>query len=72
MFSPHTAANVVRQRELGLKCSLGHLDKLHRKIYSSLYPFGYWDYASSAEFKTGNSASGGVFNLEYSPDGYLF
>ncbi|OAD56534.1 DDB1- and CUL4-associated factor 10 like protein [Eufriesea mexicana] len=56
----------LRQRELGIKFPLGHADRFHKTLYSSIQPVTSWDHALSA-----NAAHGGVFNLEYSPDGSL-
>lgn len=72
-YSTHIASRYVLQRELGLKFPLGFRDKLHHKIYSSLQPSGSWDYSRSSSTKVANQISaGGVFNLEYSPDGSVF
>lgn len=60
-YSTHIASKFVLQRELGLKFPLGFRDKLHHKIYSSLQPL--------TSEKSGSNVHGGVFNLEYSPDG---
>lgn len=56
----------LRQRELGVQFSLGHADHFHKTLYSSIQPVTSWDHALSAA-----AAHGGVFNLEYSPDGSL-
>ncbi|XP_016919384.1 DDB1- and CUL4-associated factor 10 [Apis cerana] len=56
----------LRQRELGIKFPLGHADCFHKTLYSSMKPVTSWDHALSAA-----AAHGGVFNLEYSPDGSL-
>ncbi|KOC59249.1 DDB1- and CUL4-associated factor 10 like protein [Habropoda laboriosa] len=55
----------LRQRELGIKFPLGHADRFHKTLYSSIQPVTSWDHALPA------AAHGGVFNLEYSPDGSL-
>ncbi|XP_034178882.2 DDB1- and CUL4-associated factor 10 homolog [Osmia lignaria lignaria] len=55
----------LRQRELGIKFPLGHADRFHKTLYSSIQPVTSWDHALS------DAAHGGVFNLEYSPDGSL-
>ena len=68
-YSTHIASKFVLQRELGLKFPLGFRDKLHHKIYSSLAPDGFWDHAKATSEKSGCNVHGGVFNLEYSPDG---
>jgi hypothetical protein len=69
-YSTHIASKYVLQRELGLKFPLGFRDRLHHKIYSSLQPAGSWDHSLSSSSKSGSHIHGGVFNLEYSPDGY--
>ncbi|XP_017889816.1 DDB1- and CUL4-associated factor 10 [Ceratina calcarata] len=56
----------LRQRELGIKFPLGHSDRFHKTLYSSIQPVTSWDHALSS-----TAAHGGVFNLEYSPDGSL-
>ncbi len=61
----------VNQREVGPKFALGFQDKLHHKIYSSLTTSGCWDHSKASSIKSGNTVHGGVFNLEYSPDGYV-
>ncbi|XP_076630424.1 DDB1- and CUL4-associated factor 10 homolog [Colletes latitarsis] len=55
----------LRQRELGIKFPLGHADRFHKTLYSSIQPVASWDHALSTD------PHGGVFNLEYSPDGSL-
>ncbi|XP_015430172.1 PREDICTED: DDB1- and CUL4-associated factor 10 [Dufourea novaeangliae] len=55
----------LRQRELGIKFPLGHADRFHKTLYSSIQPVTSWDHALSS------ATHGGVFNLEYSPDGSL-
>ncbi|XP_076759821.1 DDB1- and CUL4-associated factor 10 homolog [Xylocopa sonorina] len=56
----------LRQRELGIQFPLGHSDNFHKTLYSSIQPVTSWDHALSS-----TAAHGGVFNLEYSPDGSL-
>ncbi|KAL0103124.1 hypothetical protein PUN28_017450 [Cardiocondyla obscurior] len=57
----------LRQRELGFKSSLGHSDDFHRTLYSSVQPITSWDHGDNLTA----ARHGGVFNLEYSPDGSL-
>ncbi|KAG7191124.1 hypothetical protein KM043_007156 [Ampulex compressa] len=57
----------LRQRELGIKFPLGHGDHFHKTLYSSIQPVTSWDHADNLSTAT----HGGVFNLEYSPDGSL-
>ena len=67
----HIASKFVYHRELGLKHPLGFRDRLYHKIYSSLQPLGSWDHSLASSSKQGNHFNGGVFNLEYSPDGKI-
>lgn len=55
----------LQERELGFKKRLGFADAFSNKLYSSLRTHDYWD-----QFQhTSNKIHGGVFNLEFSPDG---
>ncbi|EZA55512.1 DDB1- and CUL4-associated factor 10 [Ooceraea biroi] len=57
----------LRQRELGMKFPLGHSDDFHKTLYSSIQPITSWDHGDNLTA----ARHGGVFNLEYSPDGSL-
>ncbi|XP_014486888.1 PREDICTED: DDB1- and CUL4-associated factor 10 [Dinoponera quadriceps] len=57
----------LRQRELGVKFPLGHSDHFHKTLYSSMQPVTSWDHGDNLTA----ARHGGVFNLEYSPDGSL-
>ncbi|XP_029163822.1 DDB1- and CUL4-associated factor 10 [Nylanderia fulva] len=57
----------LRQRELGVKFPLGHSDNFHKTLYSSIQPITSWDHGDNLTA----ARHGGVFNLEYSPDGSL-
>ncbi|XP_067007174.2 DDB1- and CUL4-associated factor 10 homolog [Anabrus simplex] len=57
----------LRQRELGQRFPLGHADRFYRELYSSILPCTSWDHGDSLR----NARHGGVFNLEFSPDGSL-
>lgn len=57
----------LRQRELGVKFPLGHSDDFHRTLYSSVQPTTSWDHGDNLT----TARHGGVFNLEYSPDGLV-
>ncbi|KYN44990.1 DDB1- and CUL4-associated factor 10 like protein [Trachymyrmex septentrionalis] len=57
----------LRQRELGVKFPLGHSDDFHKTLYSSIQPITSWDHGDNLTA----ARHGGVFNLEYSPDGSL-
>lgn len=56
-----------KKRELGLKNQIGSTDRIHEKLYSSLLPRFSWDPGDSLK----HTYHGGVFNLEFSPDGSL-
>lgn len=55
----------LRQRELGINFPLGHGDSFHKTLYSSVQPVTSWDHKENLC----SAMHGGVFNLEYSPDG---
>ena len=55
----------VRQRELGLPFPMGHDDRFYKTLYTSMQPITSWDHSE----KVTSAIHGGVFNLEYSPDG---
>lgn len=57
----------LRQRELGVKFPLGHSDHFHKTLYSSMQPVTSWDHGDNLTA----ARHGGVFNLEYSPDGLV-
>ncbi|XP_015594921.1 DDB1- and CUL4-associated factor 10 [Cephus cinctus] len=57
----------LRQRELGMQFSLGHSDRFHKTLYSSIQPVTSWDHVENLS----SAMHGGVFNLEYSPDGSI-
>lgn len=57
----------LRQRELGVKFPLGHNDDFHKTLYSSVQPTTSWDHGDNLTA----ARHGGVFNLEYSPDGLV-
>ncbi|XP_014218160.1 DDB1- and CUL4-associated factor 10 isoform X2 [Copidosoma floridanum] len=59
--------NYLRQRELGLKFPMGHSDRFFKSLYTSIQPVSSWDH----HHKLSSAMHGGVFNLEYSPDGSL-
>lgn len=52
------------KRETGIKFPLGTADKLAKSFYSS--------FSSVKGQEAENNRHGGVFNLEFSPDGYSF
>lgn len=56
----------LRQRELGHRRPLGDTDRFSKELYSSIMPCTCWDHSEHLR----NALHGGVFNLEFSPDGY--
>lgn len=58
----------LRRREAGLRASLGWESGIRRSLYSSMIPCTSWDPREN-DPKTGYIGHGGVFNLEFSPDG---
>lgn len=61
----HLNSTWLRQRELGISLPLGHNDRFHKTLYSSVQPVTSWDHNENLF----SAIHGGVFNLEYSPDG---
>ncbi|XP_012261961.2 DDB1- and CUL4-associated factor 10 [Athalia rosae] len=57
----------LRQREIGFKFPLGHNDRFYKTLYSAIQPCTSWDHGENLA----SAMHGGVFNLEYSPDGSL-
>jgi WD repeat-containing protein 32 len=55
----------IRQRELGMHFPMGHSDRFYKTLYTSMQPITSWDHSE----KVTCAIHGGVFNLEYSPDG---
>lgn len=51
-------------RERGLKNTNGYEDQIHKSIYAHFEPYSCWNSNSD-----NGSEYGGVYNLEYSPDG---
>ncbi|XP_022902501.1 DDB1- and CUL4-associated factor 10 [Onthophagus taurus] len=60
-----TNYKILRDRELGLKKCIGTEDDLSRKLYSNI---DFYDNGVILEY---NYNQGGIFNLEFSPDGQL-
>lgn len=56
--------SLYNKRERGLKHTAGYENQIHKSIYSHLESYSYWN--SNSE---NGSEYGGVYNLEYSPDG---
>ncbi|XP_039275524.1 DDB1- and CUL4-associated factor 10 homolog [Nilaparvata lugens] len=57
----------IRNRELGFKPKVGTQDKFMNCLYSSVMPCSTWDHNSSVK----SAVPGGIFNLEFSPDGSM-
>ncbi|CAD7091242.1 unnamed protein product [Hermetia illucens] len=57
----------LQRREHGFRPVLGDEDFVHKCIYNSFKLYKTWNSCG----KTGNSDFGGIFNLEFSPDGNL-
>ncbi|CAB0012685.1 unnamed protein product [Nesidiocoris tenuis] len=61
------AYNYLRNRELGNRPQLGTNDRFMNGLYKSFARCEWWDHFASLK----NAAPGGIFNLEFSPDGSL-
>ncbi|KAJ4446315.1 hypothetical protein ANN_13010 [Periplaneta americana] len=57
----------LRQREIGQRFPLGYADRFSKRLYSSILPCTSWDHGENLR----HAMHGGVFNLEFSPDGSL-
>ncbi|XP_075223965.1 DDB1- and CUL4-associated factor 10 homolog isoform X2 [Lycorma delicatula] len=57
----------LRQREIGLKPKLGSQDRFMKGLYTTILPCTSWDHSESIR----SGVPGGIFNLEFSPDGSL-
>ena len=57
----------LQQREIGQRNPLGHADRFSKRLYSSLNPCTSWDHGENLR----HAMHGGVFNLEFSPDGLV-
>lgn len=58
-----TVFSWIQKRERGLRYVNGEEETVHRAVYKSVEPFSSWN---SSDLP---SAYGGVYNLEFSPDG---
>lgn len=56
--------SMYNRRERGLGHHVGHEDQIHKSIYTHLEPYSCWNSNTDQ-----GSEYGGVYNLEYSPDG---
>ncbi|XP_014284722.1 DDB1- and CUL4-associated factor 10 homolog [Halyomorpha halys] len=63
----HFATKFIRDREVGLRPRIGSNDQFMRGLYNAFAPCTSWDHNESLQ----NAAPGGIFNLEFSPDGSL-
>lgn len=59
-FSPYR----LLRREIGLPTPIGSENALSKSLYCGMKPIAYWDYEKNNDVPTG-----GVFNLEFSPEG---
>ncbi|CAH1404235.1 unnamed protein product [Nezara viridula] len=57
----------IRDREVGLRPRAGSTNQFMRGLYNAFAPCTSWDHNESLQ----NAAPGGIFNLEFSPDGSL-
>lgn len=60
-------SSFIRNREIGLKPRLGSNDRFMKGLYNAFAPCTSWDHNAGLK----NAAPGGIFNLEFSPDGSL-
>ncbi|XP_050536014.1 DDB1- and CUL4-associated factor 10 [Daktulosphaira vitifoliae] len=58
----------LRNREYGFRPKYGDQSRLHCEMYTSMYPIAKWEYDVVS---TDISNPGGIFNLEFSPDGKI-
>lgn len=56
----------LRNRELGNRPAVGDTDKVLKEMYSTIRPISQWESFMSSK----SAIPGGIFNLEFSPDGY--
>lgn len=56
----------LRNREYGFRPKYGDQSRLHCEMYTSIYPIAKWEYDVANSNITN---PGGIFNLEFSPDG---
>ncbi|XP_026743342.1 DDB1- and CUL4-associated factor 10 homolog isoform X3 [Trichoplusia ni] len=61
-FNPYR----MREREMGYNCSIGSSDALAKSLYCGMKPIATWDSDREKAPPTG-----GIFNLEFSPEGTL-
>lgn len=59
------AFSFLKNRELGARPKIGSNDRFMNGLYKSLSPCSNWDHSEGLQ----NAAPGGIFNLEFSPDG---
>lgn len=57
---------ILEDRMLNIKKNVGHSDEIARKIYTSIDA-----YQADIPMHTCTADQGGIFNLEFSLDGYL-
>lgn len=59
-----TVFSWLLKRERGIKHKSGEEETVHKSVYSSVEPYSSWNNSSD-----GPTEYGGVYNLEFSPDG---
>lgn len=59
-----TVFSWLQKRERGIKHSCGDEESIHKSVYSSVEPYSSWNNADE-----GPTEYGGVYNLEFSPNG---
>lgn len=64
-YSSCIGTSFLRDREIGAKPKLGSTDRFMKVLYNAFAPCTSWDHNASLQ----NAAPGGIFNLEFSPDG---
>lgn len=60
----------IQNRNLGLKNNIGDIDRINKTIYASIQQSVSWG-DTDIQSDDGNLSHGGVFNLEFSHDGYV-
>lgn len=61
------STSYIRDREIGLKPKMGSTDRFMKGLYNAFAPCTSWDHNKGLQ----SAAPGGIFNLEFSPDGSL-
>lgn len=61
--SDMTVFSWLKRRERGLRSIIGERESIYQSLYIHIDPYNSWNTSSE------NSEYGGVYNLEFSPDG---